>query len=381
VSRDGQDVRLITPGAFDVASVEQIDTAGGWLYYIASPDNPTQRYLYRTRLDGSGSAERLSPTDQPGTHGYNIAPGAHWAVHQYSRFGDPGAVDLVQLPDHRPVRTLGDNAELRHRIALLEKGKSEFFRVDIGGGTALDGYVMYPVGFDPSRKYPVLFFVYGEPWGQTATDSWDGNYLWHLMLTQMGYAVISLDNRGTPSLRGREWRKQVYARLGVLTSADQAAAARAIGRWPWVDSTRFAVWGWSGGGSTTLNLMFRYPGIYRVGMSVAPVADLHFYDTIYQERYMGTLPAYEQAYHDGSPINFAEGLRGDLLVVHGTGDDNVHYKGTELLINRLVALNKPFTIMPYPNRTHGIYEGEGTTRHLFELLTRYLTEHLEAGGR
>jgi dipeptidyl-peptidase-4 len=223
--------------------------------------------------------------------------------------------------------------------------------------------------------------VYGEPAGQTAVDSWGANDPWHLMLTQMGYAVITLDNRGTPSLRGRAWRKSVYRKIGVHATEDQTGAARAIGRWRWVDSTRMGVWGWSGGGSMTLNLMFRSPEVYRTGMSVAPVPDVHLYDTIYQERYMGLPQDNEEDYRQSSPLTFADRLRGNLLVVHGTGDDNVHYQGTERLINALVAANKPFTMMAYPNRTHGIFEGEGTTLHLFSLLTRYLTEHLPAGGR
>jgi dipeptidyl-peptidase-4 len=259
-------------------------------------------------------------------------------------------------------------------------GPSKFVRVDAGNGTMLDGVVMYPVGFDSTRKYPVLFFVYGEPAEQTATDKYYAWDAWHAMLTQMGYAVITLDNRGTPSLRGRAWRKSIYRRIGIVNSVDQAGAARTIGRWSWVDSTRMGVWGWSGGGSTTLNLMFRFPGLYRMGIAVAPVPDLHLYDTIYQERYMGLPQDDEEDYRQGSPITFADSLRGDLLVVHGSGDDNVHYQGTERLVNALVAANRPFQLMVYPNRTHGIFEGEGTTLHLFSLLTRFVTEHLPAAS-
>jgi dipeptidyl-peptidase-4 len=400
VSRDGRDVRLITPGEFDIASVVSVDTAGGWLYYRASPENPTQRYLYRARLDGGqavawdsppaagshsstgetrAAAERLSPRGQFGTHSYNIAPGARYAVHSFSNAGSPPVTELIRLPSHETIRTLVDNAELKHRYAGLARGPARFFRVDAGNGIWLDGLVMYPVDFDSTRKYPVLFMVYGEPAWQTAVDSWSANDPWHLMLTQMGYAVITLDNRGTPSLRGRAWRKSVYRKIGVYASEDQAGAARAIGRWRWVDSTRMGVWGWSGGGSTTLNLMFRYPEIYRTGMAVAPVPDVHLYDTIYQERYMGLPQENEEDYRQSSPLTFADRLRGELLIVHGTGDDNVHYQGTERLINALVAANKPFTMMAYPNRTHGIFEGEGTTLHLFSLLTRFLTEHLPAG--
>jgi dipeptidyl-peptidase-4 len=381
VSRDGQDMSLITAGDFDIANIVSVDSVGGWLYFRASPDNPTQRYLYRAPLGGGAPAERLSPRRQSGTHQYNIAAGARYAVHAFSNFTTPPVTELVRLPSHEVIRTIADNARLKHRYTGLRKGGSAFVRVDAGNGVSLDGLVMYPAGFDSTKKYPVLFMVYGEPAGQTAADSWGANDPWHLMLTQMGYAVITLDNRGTPSLRGRAWRKSVYRRIGVQATEDQTGAAKVIARWRWVDSTRLGVWGWSGGGSMTLNLMFRSPDVYRTGMAVAPVPDVHLYDTIYQERYMGLPQDNKEDYRQSSPLTFADRLRGNLLVIHGTGDDNVHYQGTERLVNALVAANKPFTMMAYPNRTHGIFEGEGTTLHLYSLLTRYLTEHLPAGAR
>jgi dipeptidyl-peptidase-4 len=382
VSRDGARVTPLTPATYDVISVQDIDEASGWFYFIASPQNPTQRYLFRARLDGRGTPERVTPAGAAGTHNYQVAPGGRWALHGYSAFGLPSRGDLVRLPSHASVRTLVANDSVRARVAALRRRPVEFFRVDAGDGTQLDGWMMKPADFDSTRHYPVLFHVYGEPAGQTVLDRWGGrDYLWHLMLTQQGYIVVSVDNRGTPSPRGRDWRKSVYRRIGVLTSSDQAGAARAIRRWSFVDSTRIAIWGWSGGGSSTLNAMFRYPELYQTGMSVAPVADMHFYDTIYQERYMGLPAQNENDWRQGSPITFAGRLRGNLLVVHGTGDDNVHYQNTEALINALVAANRPFTMMAYPNRTHGIYEGRGTSRHLYELLTRYLREHTAPGGQ
>ncbi len=379
ISRDGKDVQLLTPGAYDIASVLTVDVPGGYIYFTASPDNPTQRYLYRARLDGTGREERLSPKDQSGTHNYNIAPGARFAVQSWSNINMPPRSALVRLPDHTVIRQLTDNAVLAKRIASLNLGPMKFVRVDAGNGVMLDGIVAYPADFDSTRKYPVVFHVYGEPAAATAVDRWNAIDPWHRMLTQMGYAVITLDNRGTPSLRGRDWRKVIYRRIGVIGAEDQAGAARTIGRWSWVDSTRMAIWGWSGGGSSTLNGMFRYPDVYKVGMAVAPVPDVHLYDTIYEERYMGLPQDGEAFYKEASPLTYAKNLKGDLLVVHGSGDDNVHYQGTERLVNALVAANRPFQMMVYPNRTHGIFEGEGTTRHLFELLTRYLTEHLPAG--
>jgi dipeptidyl-peptidase-4 len=380
ISRDGASRRLLTHGEFDILDVVAVDEEDGWLYYTASPEDPTRRFLYRSRLDGEGAPELLTPAGEIGTHTYETGPGAEWAFHEHSSFGDPPVTDLVHLPDHRTQRVLAANEEYRTRIAALERGAVEFFRVDQGDGVLIDGWIMKPPDFDPSRRYPLLVHVYGEPWGATVRDSWDGSgYLWHLYLTQRGYLVASVDPRGTPAPRGRDWRKTIYRRIGTLTSHDIAGAVAAIEAWPYVDPERTAIWGWSGGGSQTLNALFRYPDVFEAGMAVAPVADVRLYDTIYQERYMGLPQDNPEDYAQSSPLTYADRLEGDLLVVHGTGDDNVHFQGTERLINALVAANKPFQMMAYPNRTHGIWEGENTTLHLYSLLTRYLEKHMPPG--
>ena len=221
-------------------------------------------------------------------------------------------------------------------------------------------------------------YVYGEVAGQTVLDSWGGNrMLFHRALANEGYIIASVDNRGTPAPKGAAWRKIVYGTLGDLSSKEQAAAVRAmIEKYPFLDRTRAGIWGWSGGGSNTLNAMFRFPDVYKTGVAVAPMPDQKLYDTIYQERYMGLPADNAKGYRLGSPINFAEGLKGKLLIVHGSGDDNVHYQGTERLVNRLVELGKPFDLMVYPNRTHAIDEGKGTTLHLYNLIARYIREHL-----
>jgi dipeptidyl-peptidase-4 len=412
ISRSGDEVRLITPEPFDVISIETIDIGSGWLYYIASPDSAAQRYLYRRPLDGSGTAQRLTPADQPGSHRYQISQDGAWAFHTYSAFGVPPVIELVSLPDHAVARVLVDNSELRAAVEALARGEAEFLQIEVpaaesaeaegaaatvaedatgnapvggaagGESVSLDAWMMKPPDFDPTRQYPLFFYVYGEPAGQTVLDSWGGSrYLWHLMLTQQGYVVASVDNRGTPAPRGRAWRKIVYGEIGVLASQDQAAAARVMREWPFIDASRVGIWGWSGGGSMTLNMMFRHPEIYQTGMSVAPVPDQRLYDTIYQERYMGTPQDNPVGFKEGSPITYAPNLKGNLLIVHGTGDDNVHYQGTERLINVLIENNLPFTMMSYPNRSHGIYEGRNTTRHLYELLTRFLKQNLPPGPR
>ncbi len=381
VSRDGSDVKTITPGNYDVISVERVDATNGWLYFLASPENATQRYLYRVRIDGAGKEERLTPANVPGVHSYNISPRGDFAIHFYSSFNKVPVTEIVRVSQHAVARTLIDNKQVQDRLAQLKQTPSEFFKVDIGDGVQLDGWMMKPHDFDPQKRYPVLFYVYGEPWGQTVMDNWGGrNRLWHQMLAQQGYLVMSVDNRGTPAPRGRAWRKIIYRKMGIVNSGDQAAAARAIAKWPFVDPARIGIWGWSGGGSSTLNAMFRYPDVYATGVSVAPVPDLHYYDTIYQERYCGLPKDHPEEWKQSSPITFAGQLKGNLLVIHGTGDDNVHYQGTEALINALVAANKQFTMFAYPNRSHGIFEGPGTQRHLFGMITRYLHERLPTGS-
>ena len=240
-----------------------------------------------------------------------------------------------------------------------------------------------PADFDSTKRYPILFYVYGEPAGQTVRDQFYGSQrLWFQLLADQGYLVASVDNRGTPAPKGRAWRKVVYGAVGVLSSKEQADAVRTMERtMPYVDSTRVAIWGWSGGGSSTLNAMFRYPDVYDVGMAVAPVPDQRLYDTIYQERYMNTPENNPEGYKAGSPITWAEGLKGELLLVHGSGDDNVHFQGSQRLLNRLISLDKQVDFMEFPNRSHCICEGRGTTLNIYSLLTRYLTTHLAAGGR
>lgn len=382
IPRQDGAARCITPGNYDIIEMTEVDEEGGWLYFMASPDNATHKYLYRAAFNGKGVPQRLSPMHEPGTHRYQMSPDARYAIHTFSQFAQPPVTDLVSFPGHQSLRILVANEKLREKVKALRQTPVEFFRVDIGNGVALDGFCLKPSDQQTGKQYPVLVFVYGEPWGQMVVDSWRGDQnLWHLMLAQQGYVILCFDNRGTPAPRGRVWRKCVHGKIGIIASEDQAAALEAVSQWPFIDKERVAVWGWSGGGSMTLNLMFRYPHLYHVGMAVAPVTDGHYYDTIYQERYMGLPEENAEGYKQGAPITFADKLEGDLLLVHGTGDDNCHYQTSELLINELIKHNKPFTMMAYPNRSHNINEGAGTTLHLYGLLTRYLQEHLPAGGR
>ncbi|GAA6204648.1 S9 family peptidase [Thalassotalea sp. SU-HH00458] len=378
ISRDGKTKLDLTPGEFDTVSLQAVDEDGGWLYYIASPKNIGQRYLFRSKLDASIVNQQITPESFAGNNSYQMSDDGQWAIHSYSSFTQPTQKRLVKLEGHQEKHMMMDNKKLIDKLASLEQPDHEFFQVQAQDGLTLDGYIMRPANFDASKKYPIIFYVYGEAWGQTVQDRWRGNsYLWDQMLTEQGYIVASIDNRGTRAPKGREWRKQVYGAVGVLSSRDQSDALKAMAkRWNYIDTNRVGIWGHSGGGSMTLNMMFRYPEQYHVGISLAPVPDQRLYDTIYQERYSGILADNEEGYKQGSPITHAKNLQGNLLLVHGTGDDNVHYQGSERLINELVKHNKQFQFMSYPNRSHGLWEGEGTTLHLKSLQTEYFDRYL-----
>ncbi len=380
VARNTGEMKLLTPGDFDVIELESVDEENDWIYFIASPQNPTQRFLYRTNLEGTSKVERVTPEEKSGSHRYYFSPDAQWAIHTESSFGNPPRIELVALPEHKVLRTLIENEDLYGNLKKLSRGEVEFFRVDIGE-VELDGWMMKPPDFNPRKKYPLLFHIYGEPAGSTVRDSWGGrNFLWHLMLTQKGYIVASLDNRGTNVPRGGAWRKSIYRQVGILAAEDQAAALRRMLRdRPYIDPERIGIWGWSGGGQMSLNMIFRYPELYNTAMAIAFVSDQRLYDTIYQERYMGLPHDNEKNYIEGSPVTHAHRLQGNLLIVHGTADDNVHYQNFERLVNELIKHNKHFTMMSYPNRTHSISEGENTTRHLFQLLTKYLLDNMPSG--
>ena len=383
VSRDGEKQQVLTAGNYDVVRIRRIDMAGGYIYFDASPTDPQRMYLFRAPLDGSSKAERLTPAGQKGIHRYSISYDSKWAFHYTSARRRAQTVEMVSLPDHASVRTFVRNEKLQAAYDGLTRGKSEFFSVTLDDGQQLEGYMRFPPAFDASKKYPVIFYVYGEPANMTARDSWDGSRgLWHLMMSQKGYIVATIDNRGQPAPKGRDWRKSIYRQLGLLNVNDQAAATRKLlTSRRYMDADRIGIWGHSGGGTSTLHAMFRHSDIYKVGVSRAPVPDLRLYDTIYQERYSGILPDDAAYYERSAAINYARQLKGKLLLVHGTGDDNVHYQGSERLINALVKHNIQFDFMAYPNRTHGLREGVNTTRHLMQLQTNYFLTHLPPGPR
>lgn len=381
VSKDGKTEKLITKGNYDVINICAIDEPTGFVYFFASPNNATQQYLYRAKLDGSAEAERLSPANQQGSHYYDVSPTGKFASHSFSNYYTPPSNEWVSLPEHKSIN--GDN--VNNAVAKADKSKSniEFFTIKTPEGVEMDAWMVKPNNFDQAKKYPVVFFVYTEPAGANVKDRYGvgSNNLYTGNMAADGYLYISVDNRGTPAPKGREWRKCISHRIGLINISDQAAATREIMKLPYVDTSRIAVWGWSGGGSATLNLMFQHPEIYKTGISIAAVGWQPTYDNIYQERYMGLPQENMEDFVKGSPITYAKNLQGHLLYIHGTGDDNVHYKNAELLLNELIKYNKIFQFMAYPNRTHSISEGVGTHKHLSTLYTAYLQQYCPPGGR
>ena len=368
---------------FDVIELVNVVSKGGvdTIDFIASPDSATDRYLFRVDTD-SRTVQQLTPIDQQGTHQYQISDDGHFAIHRFSDANQPTRTELVSLPDHTVVRTLEDNAKLVESIAALDRSHTEFLKIDLGE-VELDAWCMKPANLDPSKKYPLIVHVYGEPAGSTVVNRWGGKRgLWHTLLNQRGYVVVSIDNRGTKAPRGRNFRKSVYRKIGTLGPDDQAAAVTQLLKdRSYLDPERVGVWGWSGGGSSSLHAIFRYPDLYHSAVSIAPVANQRYYDTIYQERYMGLPNDNVEGFRQGSPIHFADQLKGSLLLVHGTADDNVHYQATELLIDELIARNKAFDMFVYPNRTHSISERKNTRRHLMTMVTNFFERTLPAGPR
>ncbi|MEO6639195.1 MAG: prolyl oligopeptidase family serine peptidase, partial [Ginsengibacter sp.] len=380
ISSDGKKETLITKGDYDIDNIKCIDDKNNYVYFMASPNSVTQLYLYRVKMDGKGKMELLSPAELKGTHDYNISPGAKFALHSFSSYKTFPAREWISLPEHKalsPAKSIANN------MKVDENSNIEYFKVTTEDNITVDGWMVKPAGFDSTKKYPVVFYVYGEPAASTVGDQFGGqrNFLFNGDMSIEGYIQMSVDNRGTPSLRGAEWRKSIYGQLGRINIRDQAMAAKKLLEKPYMDTSRVAVWGWSGGGSSTMNLMFQYPEIYKTGISIAAVNNLLFYDNIYEERYMGLPQENMENYVKGSPIYYAKNLKGNLLFIHGTGDDNVQYDNAEAMLNELIKYNKTFQFMPYPNRTHSISEGEGTRKHLTELYSDFLRKNCPPGAR
>ena len=381
ISRDGKTVTLLTKGNYDIGTLKAIDELNNYIYFTASPTNATQLYLYRVRINlGKDEPELVSSNKQKGTHDYDIGPNAKYALHSFSNYNTFPVDEWVTLPDNKPLSAA---KSIANNIKTDPKKNIEYVQITTADNVVLDAWINKPANFDPNKKYPVVFYVYGEPAAATVGDQYGthSNFLYRGDMSADGYVQVAVDNRGTPSLKGAKWRKSIYRKIGTLNIADMAAGAKKILERPYMDKSRVAVWGWSGGGSSTLNLMFNYPEIFKTGVAIAAVGNQLNYDNIYQERYMGLPQENMEDFVKGSPINNVKGLQGKLLYIHGTGDDNVHYDNAEMLLNELIKNNKQFEFMAYPNRTHSISEGAGTREHLSTLYTNFIRKNCEPGAR
>ncbi|HMG83263.1 MAG TPA: DPP IV N-terminal domain-containing protein [Ferruginibacter sp.] len=380
VSRDGKTEKLITNGKYDIASIKCIDEADNTIYFMASPDNATQLYLYKINIDGDSKAVKVSSEELKGMHEYTISPNGKYAFHTFSNYNTKQVGELISLPDSKPLNPANTIAK---KIKVDKNINVEYTQVTTDDGITVDAWINKPANFDSTKKYPVVFYVYGEPWASTVEDSYGSqqNFLYKGDMSADGYIQVAVDNRGTPSLKGTAWRKAIYRKIGVVNIRDMAMAAKKILERPYMDKDRVAVWGWSGGGSSTLNLMFQYPQIFKTGIAIAAITNELYYDNIYTERYMGLPQENMQDFINASAVTYAKNLQGNLLYVHGTGDDNVQYDNAEALLNELIKYNKQFQFMSYPNRTHRISEGEGTREHLSTLYTNYLKKNCPPGAR
>ncbi|WP_420454182.1 DPP IV N-terminal domain-containing protein [Rubrivirga sp.] len=373
---DGDFVRQVTRGPWDVTDFHGVDEAEGVAYVTTTAASPLERHLYRVPLDG-GTPTKL--TTGAGWHSVDLSRDFDYFVDTYSTSTTPATTALYRTTGDR-LAVLVDNAALIDRLAAYDLPAVEFMEVPGADGTTLNAYLIKPRDFDPSREYPLLIHTYGGPGSQEVYNRWGGTErLWHHYLAETyGVLVAGVDNRGTGG-RGKAFKTLTQNRLGILEAEDQIAAAQHLGAMPFVDADRMGIWGWSYGGYLSL-LAMTYgegPETFHLGMAVAPVTSWRQYDTIYTERYLSTPQKNPQGYDLGSPTTYAANLADgqELLIVHGDADDNVHVQNTMAMVDALQAENKQFDLMIYPGRNHGIYGG-ATRRHLFTLLTEYVAENL-----
>jgi dipeptidyl-peptidase-4 len=386
ISKDGKTTTLLTKGDYDIGKLEAIDEVNNYIYFSASPENATQLYLYRSRINNNlkttidAPAELVSDKELKGTHEYQISPNGKLALHQFSNHNTPSVAEWLTFPENKPVAVEKSIAKNINTDASLNV---EYIKIKTVDNIILDAWINRPKNFNPDKKYPMVVYVYGEPAAATVADSYGNhdNFLYNGSMAEDGYIQVGIDNRGTPSLRGAAWRKAIYRRNGQVNIRDMAMGIKKISELPYIDKDRIAVWGWSGGGSSTLHLLFRFPDLFKTGIAIAPVSNLLYYDNIYTERYMGLPQENLEDFEKGSALNYASGLKGNLLLIHGSGDDNVHYSNAEALVNELIKYNKQFQFMEYPNRTHNISEGPGTWQHLSTLYTNYIRANCLPGGK
>lgn len=368
---NGNEVSAITSGDFDVMNFYGFDAKHNRVYYQAADENPLERNIYWTGLKGK---KKKKLNFEKGMNSAQFSSTFDYYVLNHSTINSPTEY-VVYDKKGKEVRLIEDNAELKQTQETYGVSPVEFFTINTEPGVDLNAYMIKPANFDENKSYPVFMYLYGGPGSQQVTNGWKGqNYWWFQMLAQQGYMVVCVDNRGTGA-RGEEFKKMTYLQLGHYETIDQINAAKYLAELPYVDGDRIGIWGWSYGGYMSSLCLLKGNDIFKMAIAVAPVTSWKWYDTIYTERYMRTLVENEQGYTDNSPIYFADKLRGDYLLIHGMGDDNVHFQNSVEMANALIAANKQFDTYYYPNRNHGIFGGV-TRLHLYQKMTDFIKEKL-----
>jgi dipeptidyl-peptidase-4 len=367
----GQELQQVTEGEWDVTNFIGHNERNYLLFYVSAEESPLERHLYSVRVDGK---RKQKLTEGEGWHTINMSRDFKYYIDSWSDYNKPAEVSLHRQKGNE-VRTLEANAELAQKLNEYEFVQKEFMTLNVNGAE-LNAYMMKPVDFDSTQKYPMLMYVYGGPGSQTVTRNFESGQrpMWHQYLVSEGYIVVSVDNRGTGA-RGRDFKKQTYKKLGQLETTDQVEAAKTLAQLPYIDEGRIGIWGWSYGGYMSSLVLAEGSDVFSAAIAVAPVTDWKYYDTIYTERFMQTPQLNPEGYNEGAPITKAGQIEGSYLLVHGTGDDNVHYQNAIEMIDALVAADVQFETMIYPNKAHSIYGGNAR-RHLYRLMTEFILENL-----
>ncbi len=368
----GKEVQSVTQGEWDVTSLYGIDEKEGLVYYQAAAEGPTNRQVRSSSLKGK-RMQKLAAED--GWNSAQFSSTFDYFVLNHSTINMPNTFAVYDR-DGKLVRTIETNADLMGIQDQYGVSDVEFFDFKTSENVELNGWMIKPKNFNENGNYPVLMYVYGGPGSQQVTNSWKGqNYWWFQMLAQQGFVVACVDNRGTGG-RGEEFKKMTYLQLGKYETIDQIEAGKYLGNLPYIDANRIGIFGWSYGGYMSSLALFKGNDVFKAAIAVAPVANWKWYDTIYTERYMRTAKENPDGYRDNSPVYFANQLKGNYLLVHGMGDDNVHFQNTAEMANALILANKQFETYFYPNRNHGIYGGP-TRLHLYTKMTDFLSEKLK----
>lgn len=368
---NGKLINQITKGNWDVVAFKGYDEKTKRLFYTASESTPTEKDIYSIQLDGSGK-KKISLGK--GVHVPEFSTGMKYFIDTYTDANTPNFIAIYNA-DGKQIRVLEDNKKLKDKMSQFALSKKEFFSFKNPEGTELFGWMIKPLNMEPGKKYPVFQVFYGGPGRNMVNNSFDsGNYFWYQLLAQKGYIVACVDNRGT-QYRGKAFKSSTYKQLGKLETEDQIATAKYLGSLPYVDRTRIGTFGWSFGGYLSSLCITKGADYFKMAIAVAPVTNWRYYDNIYTERFMGLPQENPAGYDDNSPINYVDKLKGKYLLIHGSGDDNVHFQNTMEMITALVKANKQFDLFVYPDKNHNI-NGGNTRLHLYTKMTDYILENL-----